>query len=73
MALANDRSLLDIARLQAAARAGLEVLNQVEEFRNFGLAARVTAYDDTGIAGRAVEIRPRGAAASTVIEANSNC
>ncbi len=69
MAMANDELALDLAHLRAAARAGLDSLDQVEGFHNIGLAVQVATYDDTGIACRAVEIRLQGEAASKVVEA----
>ncbi len=69
MELANSRTIIDAVRLQTAARAGLNSLSEVEGRRNVTLAAQVTAYDDTGIAGRAVEVRLQGETALIVMDA----
>ena len=69
MDLANSRTIIDAVRLMAAARAGLNSLDEVAGSRNVALTAQVTAYDATGIAGRAVEVRLAGDTALIVMEA----
>ena len=69
MDLANSRTIIDAVRLLAAARAGLNSLDEVAGSRNVALTAQVTAYDATGIAGRAVEVRLAGDTALIVMEA----
>ena len=69
MELANSRAIINAVRPQTAARAGLDSLAEVEGHRNVAMTAQVTAYDDTGIAGRAIEIRLAGDAALIVMAA----